>query len=426
MRRLSIIALLLANALTAALALDPAYLGEMPEPRDVVQGHEGADRLDTLSRQAAALGIVRGLIKEMAGTRYYAGGVYPTPDEQRILDVYSAESGRVYGEAKSIYDPAGANAFEPRRAWEKRRDEYANDPRFRDRVLERHFSAEFRERRLSTIADLKGRVAQHQATQAEQDARDSGQEREGTNWSRMSADERVGAVAAGLSLLVVLGLGLFRELRPSGFVGDDFRSYRVGFRRYRIEWVTGTLTNYEAQQNLSSSGKDVYNPATHETKFEGTISVTLQETFDVDGERETGERYSTSVDLSKSIEWNRGEGSFALSVGHRVTLVSARRRLRKSGLYVGFRDRTEGRTIQHASTRVALQLLLGSRKWTVLPAFLLGLFAWSWIGGVAGFVALVVVFGCWIFLLTRLTTKRCERFTGEELPRLWRHIDSRT
>lgn len=426
MRRLSLVAALIGIvfAPSLALALDPAYLGEMPEPRAVAQDIAGHDRLDTLARQAAALSIVRGLIKEMAGTRYYAG-VYPTPDEQRILDAYSAESGRVYDEAKSIYDPAGENAFGPRRAWEKRRYDYASDPQFRDRVLERHFSAEFRELRLSTIAALQGRVRQHQAAQAEQAARESGTGRGGSKWSRMSADERVSAVAAGLSLLFLLGLGWIRERRPSGFAGDDFRSYRVGFRRYRIDWATGALTNYDAQKETQSTSWEQYDAATHTTKRGGTSRTTLRERFDVDGERESGELYVAHVDLTKNSERTRGEGSFAASAGHHLTVVWARRRYKKAGLYVGFRDRTTGRTVDHPATGVALRRLLASRKWTLLPAFLLGLFAWSWIGGVAGFVAFVIVPIPWIVLLARWTSRRCARFTDVDLPQLWRHIESR-
>jgi len=55
-------------------ALEPAYLGDMPDPVRVTRDFAGEDRLDTLALQVAALSRLNRILLEMAGQRRYQPG----------------------------------------------------------------------------------------------------------------------------------------------------------------------------------------------------------------------------------------------------------------------------------------------------------------------------------------------------------------
>ena len=431
---LGLIALGLLAAAAPGQALEPSYLAEMPEPRRVLANIQGRDRLDTLARQMAAMSILRKLVDEMAGTRYYAGGTFPMPDEKRIADRYAAESVRLQNEAFASFDPAAKGPDTPRRKWEAQRYAYARDPQFRAALLEQYFSPQFRARLEATVADLKQRVQRHQAQQRRAGERLAG--RRESNWDRMGPSEREGAITAAVLTLLLLGLSAVRELRRSGFVGADFSRYRVGFRRYRIEWITGPIANYEAVKDIHGTLKEEYNPATHETKRVGTVYATLQEKFEITGERDSGAHEVRYVDVTKKHPETHGAGSFAAHVGHRTTAVWATRRGRKTGYYIAFRDWAASRDIDHPATGVALRTILGARWWSLLPALGLGLVIGSATDVLAGLlpglsgrghglIMALLVAVLWGILLARFSAGRQARFAERELPRLWAHLAPR-
>ena len=69
MRVLVLAALVVLAMFRPALARDPGYLDEFPDPQRVFRDIQGRDRLDTLARQLGALDRLAGIMVEMAGSR---------------------------------------------------------------------------------------------------------------------------------------------------------------------------------------------------------------------------------------------------------------------------------------------------------------------------------------------------------------------
>ena len=146
---------------TAAHALDPAYLADWPAVERVLADHQGKDRADTLARQMAALHQLDRAIEEMAGPRRWHG---LTPDENRLRSHYGAASGRIRDEVNSTLpnelSPGfhGPLAKPPLRKWYALQWQYERDLDVRAATLGRYLSPATLQRLEVEIAGSDARI----------------------------------------------------------------------------------------------------------------------------------------------------------------------------------------------------------------------------------------------------------------------------
>ena len=219
-------------------ALEPAYLSEMPDPKRVPQDFVGADRLDTLALQIAALGRLSRIVVEMAGDRYHTPGQYPTPDEQRVLNSIRAVSEPLGAEAEATFDPKLTGADTPRAEWRRKVSRYQASPELYTQLMERYFSPAFSDAHLASLADKDATL--HAVREQEARGRRA---LAGEPEPVPARDYTLPlAIGAAMSLLVVLGnLHLLRRIRISA---RDPHVLRVGLKRHRLDWATGVVTSY--------------------------------------------------------------------------------------------------------------------------------------------------------------------------------------
>jgi hypothetical protein len=154
----------------AAVAAD--WWTAMAPPAQVVSGMTGADKLDTLARQAAALQTLQDVVDTLADTA--PGGAWLNRDQQTVRRAYSEALSAAIGAATDITDPGWktpghrnppANA--PRWQWNEQREKYARDPAFVTDVVTRYGTPEARDRYLAT---RNARLAENQkAAEAQAD-----------------------------------------------------------------------------------------------------------------------------------------------------------------------------------------------------------------------------------------------------------------
>lgn len=126
---LIVIASLLQTTTIRAQATHPAYLSQMPTVARVKTEIKGSDTAETAARQMGAFLQLKKMIEDIAwGTeRRYTNRL--TPDEKRLSDEYYAAYGRIWVTTDQKFTAL--------------RD-YDIDPRFRDELLVKFFSPEFR------------------------------------------------------------------------------------------------------------------------------------------------------------------------------------------------------------------------------------------------------------------------------------------
>ena len=120
----------------AARPVQPAYLSEMPSVERVKTEIRGKDRLDTAARQMGAFWQLRRIIELLAGPRIYRSA---TPDENRLIGAYNAGYASV---AQPIEKTLSRN---DRPAWFDLHTRYELDAAFREELLNRFFSQQFRD-----------------------------------------------------------------------------------------------------------------------------------------------------------------------------------------------------------------------------------------------------------------------------------------
>lgn len=122
-----------------AQATNPPYLREMPSMERVTAEIKGADAMDTAARRMGAFWQLMQIIQELAGQRLYRNQL--TPDEGRLLGQYRLG----YSTAEQPYAHIPRSPSHPdKEKWFKAHTFYENDPGFRDELLDKFFTEEFR------------------------------------------------------------------------------------------------------------------------------------------------------------------------------------------------------------------------------------------------------------------------------------------
>jgi len=146
-----------------AQTTNPAYLREMPSAQRVKSELKGADAMDTAARQMGAFWQLQEIIKNLAGPRLWRNQL--TPDEQRLLGQYYT----AYQAAAQPYAYIQNSPSHPDKpTWNKLHSFYETDDGFRDELLGRFCSTQFRTQYLQAKGRFDARaVARSQAaTQA--------------------------------------------------------------------------------------------------------------------------------------------------------------------------------------------------------------------------------------------------------------------
>ena len=120
-------------------AANPPYLSQMPSMEGVATEIKGADAMDTAARRMGAFWQLMQIIQELAGQRLYRNQL--TPDEGRLIGQYRLG----YSTAEQPYAHIPRSPSHPdKEKWFKAHTFYENDPGFRDELLNKFFTEEFR------------------------------------------------------------------------------------------------------------------------------------------------------------------------------------------------------------------------------------------------------------------------------------------
>jgi hypothetical protein len=368
-----------------ALARDPAYLDEFPDPQRVFRDIQGRDRLDTLARQLGALDRLAGIMVEMAGPRAARPGGYPNPDEQQIMDGYRAAAAPLFREVDALVG-ASKGPGSPRAIFTARHAAYRVDRVLTHELMSRFFSGRFEAAYGKAIGQTFDQ--EKYRSQERRNLRALRGEPE-TVWSRLSDEDQASALRYGAAMLLLMVLGLVREFGRFGFDRSDPRILKTGFiGRSRVDWATGIL--------------GAYREWTHHTERWMQVTSLAK---DVDGARggTSWTRYVTS--------YRHEVFTLASALGRQaVHLVNASKGRQEQELPTAFHDRS-GRRVTAA--------------WrTLLPAFGFGLILGrstdlvnvAATKGLRGFVVGLIAAGLWFAVLLTIGAVRGRRFERNELP----------
>lgn len=407
-RGLAALILLLALPLPA-LALDPAWLDEMPTAERVLADTQGRNALDTKARQAAAFAHLRKAIEELGDRRRVSGYL---PDEKRLLELYGARYFGLQDEAKALTGPPDGTSDSPWAKWLAQQGRYERDARLRAETLSRYLSAD-------TLALLKVTIANTDARVRESKREiERGLGREVGFWDAMEPDEQ--AAAAGFLLVVVLlfGLIMIRELRRFGLRAGDPFVLQAGFGCYSLQHATGTVHDY--------------------ARWVDTTKTTTTTTYQ-SGQQTTSVSYSSVTHEAFKLRWDGGEravhvinSDLDVSNGSHVTAVWGLRGRRKEGEYFIFFDRSLQRRLPVIR---ALQAALAPTRWLMLPTLLLATMVSAvtplWLAipprTNATLRAFLGLFAGWVLMLLILglvARHRARRFARRDGPRLLAAVEA--
>ncbi len=125
------------HAAPAPRPMQPDYLREMPTVERVKAEVRSRDRMDTAARQMGAFWQLRRIIETLAGPRLYRS---TTPDERRLIGEYSI----AYSTITRTVEKSLSQKDRP--AWFDLHTRYELDRAFREELLTRFFSQNFRDR----------------------------------------------------------------------------------------------------------------------------------------------------------------------------------------------------------------------------------------------------------------------------------------
>ena len=238
---------LLLVALNTAAALEPPYLDEMPNPQRVLRDFKGRDRLDTLALQLGALARLSRIVVEMAGTRYYTPGQYPTADEARILQAIRAASEPLLAEAEGTFDPKLTGADTPRAEWRRSVARYRESAEVYQRLMDLYFSPQFRKLHGAMLAERGATIDNARAAQ------ERGRRALAGEPEPIAPKDWTWALVLAGAMLLLLVLGNLHLLLPMRIGASDPHVLRVGLKSYRLDWVAGVVTVYSKKDEVKQA-----------------------------------------------------------------------------------------------------------------------------------------------------------------------------
>ncbi len=383
-------------------ALEPAYLNEFPDPQRVIADFAGTDRLDTLALQMAALNRLNRFVPEMAGARYNTVGQYPTADEQRVQDAIRAAAAPLGAEVDAVFGTGSRERGTPRGEWYAKFEAYQYGDELYQRLMDSYFSPSFR----AAHAASTGAVAASQERGREQLER--GRRALAGEPEPVIAVDRTGEIQFGLAMLALVVLGAAPLWRRATISANAPYTFRLGFKRYNIEWISGVLANYSVRKITRTSvidlpeDKSSYLPGP--SRRVGPTTDYAEESFTID-----------SPGRSEAIRCTGLMPTFDKQVGQRVTVLWIMRQGEQN--YVAFGSVKENLEIAHQLTADSLDPFFKPWRWTVFAAIALGYV----IGDLAApfeFAGLVFMFGAyfvWLGVFIFLSWQRRTAFRRDEV-----------
>jgi hypothetical protein len=382
-------------------ALEPAYLSEFPDPQRVLQDFRGTDRLDTLALQMAALTRLNRFVPEMAGTRYYGAGQYPTRDEQRTLDAITAVATPLEAEVDAAVGVRPRTPGTPRGAWQAKFEAHLYGDDLYQRLMAAYFSPSFRAAHIASTGATDA-LRERGRAQVERGARTLAGEAEPVN-----TPSRTREIEFGLAMLALVVLGAAPLWRRARISASAPYAFRLALKRYQVEYVSGVLANYSQRlikRTISFHGSEDKSAPWQPRALIQRTSHAVEESFTIDG-----------AGRSEAFTIEEVTGRFNTQVGQRVTALWITRQGRRSCL--GFWSARENQEISHSVTAESLDPLFKPWRWTVFAAIALGYV----IGDLAApfeFAGLVFAFGAyfvWLGLFMLLSWRRRTVFRRDEI-----------
>jgi hypothetical protein len=392
-----------------ALALNPAWLDELPTVERVLADTQGRNALDTKARQAGALAHLRKAIEELGEGRRVSGYL---PDEKRLMDLYSTRYFALQDEARALTGPPDGTSDSPWAKWLAQQGRYERDDRLRAETVARYLSPATLSRLNIAIADMDARVRESKR----EFTRGSG--REVSTWDAMEPDEQASAAGFAVILALLFGLIMLRELRKFGLKAGEPFVLRAGFGRYQLRHATGLVHDY--------------------AKWVDTTKTTTTTTYNT-GQQSTSVSYSSVTHEAFKLRWDDGEkyvhvlnADLDVSNGSHVTAVWGLRGKKTEGDYFIFFDRSRNLRLPIIS---ALQAALAPTRWLMLPALLLATVVSAatplWLGllprtnaTLRGFLGLFAGWVLMLLILGLIARYRAKRFARRDGPTLLAAIDS--
>jgi hypothetical protein len=371
---------------TSAAALDPSYLSEFPDPSRITQDFQGADRLDTLALQIAALNRLSMLVAEMAGDRYYTPGKYPTPDEARVLAAIRATA-----------EPLGAEAEATLRGqWRPKVTAYQRSDELYARLMQLYFTPAFRAAHEAKLA-ARAALQQKGRDELERGRRALNGEKDPVPGPDYGAEILFGVAMLGLCLFG--GLRMFRD--PTLTKTPPYRFW-VGLRRYTIEAATGTIGDY--------SHREIFREIEHTGKYTHNREVAATyESFTLDGPQG-----KVPIELESTASYMT-QRVLEAAVGQTATVLWTARK--GSRLYLSVYVHSHPSVERIGATENTFEALFPRPYWTiaafVLLAFVIGDLGVGaeYSGAIAGLIAMPV----WEVLYRTLLSRRSSAFQHEQV-----------
>lgn len=217
---------------SSARATSPPYLTQFPSVERVKAEIQGANAMETAARQMGAFWQLQEMIKDAAGPRFYRNQL--TLDEKRYLGEYSV-----------AYQVAG-KPFEStldRAKWYKLHSFYEVDDGFRDELLNRFFSPDFRAEYLVLKGQMNARALKRSQTAA--NARDQVQ---------VGAEAPAGGMESQGEAVAATKNPPPRVLRPSGPVNSVVDLQVISETRQPIPRITLYLLDDDFEAILTRVG----------------------------------------------------------------------------------------------------------------------------------------------------------------------------
>lgn len=416
------------------LAQEASYLAELPPPQRIIEDFAGGrDQLDTLARQVGALQRLHRMVGELGGRRYATQGA--TPAERIIQQGYAEAAGVLRQQALERFGPGPHAINSPRARWVGSVDRYERSGDVYTTLLGYFPPAVQAQHRAEMVA--LGRAQAEGRALINQGLRELSGETE-SQWEQQSPESRQGAIAWISLLSVLLGLGLLRELLPVKVTGGTTPSLRVGFRRYRLNAVTGTLGNWRAELKSTTTFWERQEAGGSVRRWTTNESM-MTEHFDLQGPQGTGGSaqithlvppFARTAAQQADLVSQSVLGSLQ---GQPLSMLLATRRWRRRGATVMFR-RPAGEYIATALTDPVVDRLVRVRAWTFWPAAMLGFVIAASTGILSGLFGntspnLRGMFGffiaalLWLGVFMLASHIRGKRFAAVQLPQLRELLD---
>ena len=178
----------------------------------------------------------------MAGPRYNRPGQYPTADEQGVMNAIRAAAAPLDADVGAELGTGPRGPGTPRGEWYAKFEAYQYSDELYERLMDSYFSPSFR----AAHAASTGAVAASQERGREQLER--GRRALAGEPEPVITADRTREIQIGLAMLALVVLGAAPLLRRATISAHAPYTFRLGFKRYGIEWVSGVLANYSHRE----------------------------------------------------------------------------------------------------------------------------------------------------------------------------------